>query len=114
MVTCPACFVFLTMTMGNVLTQIRKSVNNLKIFRLFLSVLPYGDKLSPLILDNVSEEYWQEWFLNGNGRIVNAAILYNLDVTYGTFEPGNGVGVYPDTGDINQEWEIVQVFMDEK
>ena len=78
-------------------------------FRAFLAVTPFTISL---ILNEVTEEYWQEWFLNGNGRITNAGALYQLDITASVFEPGTVVGLYQDTGNPNQEWEILEVARD--
>ncbi|KAJ3666106.1 hypothetical protein Zmor_001561 [Zophobas morio] len=78
-------------------------------FGAFLAVTPFTISL---ILNEVTEEYWQEWFLNGNGRITNAGALYQLDITASVFEPGTVVGLYQDTGNPNQEWEILEVARD--
>ena len=88
-------------------------MNNLELFRAFLSIPQFNStKPPPLVLDDGTYEFWQEWFLNGNGRITNAAILYNLHIIHSEFEPGSLVGLYPDNGYLNQEWEIVQITRD--
>ena len=108
-----ACFVFITICMGNVINANKKSDNSLKLFRAFLGVTPFpSTNPPPLILDDVAQDYWQEWFLNGNGRITNAAVLHQLDITASEFKPGTLVGLFRDTGNPNQEWEIENIAKD--
>ena len=87
----------------------RKEVNNFKLFRAFLDVTPFT---TTLIMNPVTDGYYQQWFLNGDGRITNAAVLLQLDVTAGQFKPGTVVGLFENNNTPNQEWEIIAVDTD--
>ena len=59
-----------------------------------------------VLAKQTNESLSQQWFVNSNGRIVNAGSGRNLDITGARYIPGNPLIVYPDNGNPAQDFIV--------